>query len=121
MRSPITRTLVTCPGAPVPSITRAPTISTAFAVASGVGPADGFPQAEASTSAAIETIRADRIMECWGSRRRTGTNNVARGPVLQQTRHPLSHVVADDGDAKSDDEHVEPRAEDAAPSEDRAR
>src|SRR2546430_721676 len=120
MRSPITRTLAIRLGAPVPSITRAPTISTPFAAASGVFAEAGLPHAAASASTASEATRADRIMGIW-LERNEGTENVARGPALQQTRHPLSDVIADDGHAESDDEHVETRAEDAAPREDRAR
>src|SRR6478672_2122796 len=121
MRSPITRTLSSRLAAPVPSMTRAPTIRTPRVDALGAGVAAGFPQLEASVRTASETTRADRFIESRGSSDTSGKKNVARGPALQEARHPLSHVVADDGDAEPDDEHVEPRTEHATPREDRAR
>src|SRR5664279_6572921 len=115
--SPITRTLVTRLGAPVPSITRAFTINTPFTAASGAGAAAGFEHAEVSASAMSETVRAVRFMENSGSGRAAGTENVARGTPLQEACHPHAHVITDHGDAEPDHEHVEPRAADAASRE----
>src|SRR5450755_1072624 len=102
MRSPITRTLVTRPGAPLPSITRAFTISTPFA-ASGMGAAAGFAHADVSASTTSEAWRTMRFMDSSGSGRATGTENVARGTPLQEACHPHAHVIADDRDAEPDD------------------